>query len=77
MLDAAIIKAITKPLGRAQSGRLQVTLPSGCSTVVGVERRGLPAHIAVNRYKTFWKCWRRGPLGFAEPIWQATLIATI
>ena len=65
-IDALLVRLIGKALGPAQIGCLKLTLPSGCSAAIGVEGSGVTTQLTINNYNFFWKCWRRGPLGFAE-----------
>ncbi len=66
-LDRYILSALERTLSAATCGRLQVTMPSGLSTVIGAEgEQGIDADIVLNNYGMFRKSMRRGALGFAE-----------
>ncbi len=66
-LDRYVLAALERALSAAKCGRLQVTMPSGLSTVIGAEgEQGIDADIVLNNYGMFRKSVRRGALGFAE-----------
>ena len=66
-LDRYILAALERALRAATCGRLQVTMPSGLSSVIGAEgEQGIDAEIIVNNYGMIRKSVRRGALGFAE-----------
>lgn len=66
-LDRYILAGLERALSAATCGRLQVTMPSGLSTVIGAEgEQGIDAEIVLSNYGMFRKSLRRGALGFAE-----------
>jgi len=66
-LDGYILSSLKRGLRGATCGRLQVTMPSGLSTVIGAEGgHGIDADIVLKNYGMFRKSMRRGALGFAE-----------
>lgn len=63
--DAALLDALRIVLRQAGTGRLQLTLPSGRSAVVG-NGGGAQASLSLASYRAVWKIARRGLLGFAD-----------
>ncbi len=63
---AGLLGVLSWALARHRIGRLNLSLPSGISGIIGDGAGSGDAQLTLRNYATLWKLARRGALGFAE-----------